>query len=157
MSLATITTYQVYLSVHILAAVIWVGGALMMQLFAVRAKRSDSNEYLVAITKDIEFVGTRLFIPSSLVLVIFGFLLVNEGDWPYEFWVVFPIAVWAASFLVGAGFLGPESGRVGKAFEKDGPDSAEGHARLKRVFLISRIELTLLLLVVLDMTLKPFS
>ncbi|MGB2711742.1 MAG: hypothetical protein WBC33_09515 [Conexibacter sp.] len=89
--------------------------------------------------------------------MIFGFLLVSRGDWPYEFWVVFPIVVWAASFLAGAGFLGPESGRVSKAFDAEGPDSAEGQARLKRIFLISRIELALLLLVVLDMTAKPFS
>jgi uncharacterized membrane protein len=157
MSAATITTYQAYLAVHILAAVVWVGGAVTMQLFAIRATRGGDNGYLVSLTKDIEFIGTRLFIPASLLLVIFGFLLVNEGDLDYEFWIVFPICVWAASFAVGAAFLGPESGRVSKAFAAEGPDSVEGQARLRRVFLISRVELALLLLVVLDMALKPFA
>jgi uncharacterized membrane protein len=156
-SLATITTYQIYLSIHILAAVIWVGGALAVQLFAIRAVRSNDNEQLVAITTDIEFIGTRLFIPASLVLVVFGFLLVGKGDWDYQFWIVFAICVWLASFIAGVAYLGPESGRISKAFAKDGPDSAEGQARVRNIFLISRIELTFLILVVLDMTLKPFS
>ncbi|MGB2711741.1 MAG: hypothetical protein WBC33_09510 [Conexibacter sp.] len=64
MSLASITTYQAYLSVHILAAVVWVGGALAMQLFAIRATRSGDNGYLVSVTKDIEWIGTRVFIPA---------------------------------------------------------------------------------------------
>lgn len=157
MSLATITTYQAYLSIHILAAVIWVGGAFTMQLFAIRATRAGDNEYLVAVTRDIEWIGTRFFIPSSLILVVFGFLLINEADLDYEFWIVFPIVIWLLSFLAGVAFLGPESGRVSKAFDAQGAGSAEGQARLKRVFLVSRIELVFLILVVLDMALKPFS
>jgi uncharacterized membrane protein len=155
--LASITTYQVYLSIHILAAVIWVGGAVAVQLFALRATRSGNAQRIADISADIEWVGTRFFIPSSLVLVIFGFLLVGKGDWDYDFWIVFALGVWAASFLVGAGFLGPESGRLSKAFATEGPESAEGHMRLKRIFLISRIELLFLILVVLDMALKPFA
>lgn len=157
MSLATITTYQAYLSIHILAAVIWVGGAFAVQLFAMRATRAGTNEQVVAITKDIEWMGTRVFVPASLILVVFGFLMISEADLDYEFWLVFPLVIWALSFLVGAGFLGPESGRISKAFAAEGPDSVEGHTRLKRIFLISRIELTFLILVVLDMALKPFS
>jgi uncharacterized membrane protein len=154
-TLASITTYEVYLAVHILAAVIWVGGALAVQVFAARATASGSGERIATISKDIEWLGTRVFIPSSLLLVVFGFLLISEGNWDYESWVVFGLAVWAASFLVGSGFLGPESGRISKAFAAEGSDSADGHRRLRRIFLISRIELALLILVVLAMALKP--
>lgn len=152
-----VTTFEVYLSVHVLAAVIWVGGAFAVQLFAIRATRSGSNAQLVATTKDIEWMGTRVFVPASLLLVVFGFLMMAEADLDYQFWVVFGIAVWAASFLTGSAFLGPESGRIAKAFESEGADSADGHRRLRRIFAISRIELALLLLVVIAMAAKPFS
>lgn len=36
-----------------------------------------------------------------------------------------------------------------------GPEDAEYQQRLRRIFLVSRIELLLLILVVLDMTVKP--
>ena len=151
------TTYQVYLSVHILAVVLWVGGAFTIQLLAIRAARPDARLQLGSLASEIEWVGTRLFIPSSLILVIMGFLLVSKGNWDYQFWVVFAIAVWLASFLAGIAFLGPQSGKLGKDVEQFGPDSPQALARLQKIFLVSRIELVFLLLVVLDMALKPGS
>lgn len=154
MSLAA-TTYQWYLSIHILAAVLWVGGAFTIQIFAIRAVRADDGPRLATLTSEIEWVGTRLFIPSSLVLVIMGFLLIHEGSWDYEFFIVFALAVWIASFIAGAGFLGPQSGKLSKDIEEHGMDSPQARGRLARILLVSRIELVFLLLVVLDMALKP--
>lgn len=155
MSLAAITTYQWFLSVHILAAVLWVGGAFMIQVLAIRASRANDGQRLATFASEAEWVGTRIFVPSSLVLVVFGFLLISEGNWDYQFWVVFPIVVWIASFVVGAAFLGPQSGRLSKEIEQHGIESPQAMNRLQRIFLVSRIELLLLLLVVLDMALKP--
>jgi hypothetical protein len=42
-----------------------------------------------------------------------------------------------------------------KMVEERGPDDPEYRRRLARIFLVSRIELLLLILVVLDMTVKP--
>ena len=157
MSLATITTYQVYLAIHILAAVIWVGGGAAVHVFAVRTARAKNAERMIAFSTDAEFIGTRVFAPASLVLVVFGFLLIHQGHWDYKAWIVFPIAVWALSFIAGMAFLGPESKRLNTAIARDGVESPEAVQRLGRVLLVSRVELGLLLLVVLDMALKPFS
>ncbi len=154
MSIAA-TTYEWYLAVHILAAVVWVGGALTIQLLAIRASRPNARLQLGSLASEIEWVGTRVFIPSSLILVVFGFLLAAEGDWDWELWLVFGLIVWIASFVVGAAFLGPQSGKLGEDVERYGVDSAQATARLRRIFLVSRVELAFLLLVVLDMALKP--
>jgi hypothetical protein len=82
-------------------------------------------------------------------------LRLPDGNLDYEFWLVFPIVVWAASFVIGAAYLGPQSGKLSKDVEQYGIDSPQAMERLQRIFLISRIELVLLLLVVLDMALKP--
>ena len=60
-----------------------------------------------------------------------------------------------ASAITGAGFLGPETGRISKLAGTKGADDPEVQARISRVFLISRIELVLLVLIVLDMVVKP--
>jgi hypothetical protein len=65
--------------------------------------------------------------------------------------------VWIASFLTGVAFLGPQSGKLGKDVEQYGIDSPQVTERLQRIFLVSRVELVFLILVVLDMTLKPGS
>ena len=157
MTLATITTYQWFLAVHILAAVLWVGGAFTLQLFAIRTSRARSAERMAGFAGDAEWIGTRIFVPSSLALVVFGFLLIHQQHYDYKFWLVFPIVVWAASFITGAAFLGPQSGRLSKAIEARGIERPEAIAIQQRIFLVSRVELAFLLLVVLDMVLKPFA
>jgi hypothetical protein len=53
------------------------------------------------------------------------------------------------------GYLGPESGRLSKLAADRSPDDPEYQRRIRRIFLISRIELLALILVVVDMTVKP--
>jgi len=151
------TTYQWYLAVHILAAVIWVGGAFTIQLLVLRATRPNAPLQVGTLATEVEWVGTRFFIPSSLVLVIMGFLLIHEGNWDWKLWLVFALIVWIASFLVGAAFLGPQAKKLGEDVERYGADSAQATERLQRLFLVSRVELVFLILVVLDMALKPGS
>ncbi|HET6447999.1 MAG TPA: DUF2269 family protein [Conexibacter sp.] len=149
------TTYQWYLAFHILAAVVWVGGAFTIQVLTIRASRPDGRLQIGSLASEIEFVGTRFFIPSSLLLVILGFLLIHEGNWDYTFFIVFALIVWIASFLTGIAFLGPQSGKLGEDVEQYGIDSPQVTARLQRIFLVSRVELVFLVLVVVDMALKP--
>jgi hypothetical protein len=97
-------------------------------------------------------------IPTSLTLVALGFVLLHESSGGYDLglgWVAFGFVVWLLSFIAGAGYLGPESGRLSKLVEERGPEDPEYQRRLARVFVVSRIELMLLILVVLDMAVKP--
>lgn len=152
-----VSAYQWYLTIHLLLAVVWVGGDLAIQLFAARIMKANDPGRLAAFAKDVEWIGMRVITPASLILVVFGFLLVSKGDWGYSFWVVFGIAVFAFSFLLGLTFLGPESGRIGKLVEEKGAADPEAQRRIRRILVYSRIELVLLILVVIDMTIKPFS
>jgi uncharacterized membrane protein len=154
-SAATITTYQWYLAIHILAVVVWVGGGLTLHLFALRARAANDPQRMAAFSADAEFMGTRIFTPASLLAGVFGFLLIHEGNWDYKFWIVFPIVVWVGSFAVGGGYLGPQAKKLGAAIERG--DHAEATAIRGRIFLASRVLIVLLLLVVLDMTLRPGS
>jgi uncharacterized membrane protein len=103
-------------------------------------------------------VGTRIFLPAALILLVSGVLTVREsgGAWDYsQGWVRFGLVVIALSILTGAGFLGPESGRIAKATKTGGVEAPEVQARIRRIFLVSRVELVLLLAVVFDMVVKP--
>jgi|tagenome__1003787_1003787.scaffolds.fasta_scaffold20191860_2 uncharacterized membrane protein len=150
------TTYQWLLTVHILAAVIWVGGAFALQMMAIRVVRDPNPARLADFARDVEVVGMRVFLPASLVLLAFGFWLVHEGNWSLsEGWLTFGLIVIAISIVTGAGFLGPESGRIAKIIDAEGPASPEARRRISRIFLVSRIELILLLLTVVAMAAKP--
>lgn len=148
--------YEVLLFVHLLAAMAWVGGDLMIQMFYLRA-RTNGPDAVARFAKDVEWIGLRLLNTASLLVVIFGVLLVIEVD-GYEFsqfWITAALAMFLASAITGAGFLGPESGRIAALTETEGPTSPEVQRRISRVLLISRIEFVLLVLIVLDMVIKP--
>ena len=159
MTLAVIGSdaYKWLLAFHILLAVVWVGSNTAIQILVVRATRADADK-LAYLAGEIEWYGTRVLLPTAFALVILGFILLHESSGAYDLgqgWVLFGFLVWVFSFIAGAGFLGPESGRLGKIVQERGPEDPEYRRRLKRVFLVSRIELLLLILVVLDMAVKP--
>jgi uncharacterized membrane protein len=147
--------YATWKALHVLTAIVWVGGALMIQLFAFRILQESDSDRIAKFTKDVETIGMRTFIPASLILVVLGFVLVHQAHWQWKFWLVFALVIWALSFVSGAAFLGPESGRIGKLIEERGGVDDEVQMRIERILLHSRVELVLIALIAMDMVLKP--
>jgi uncharacterized membrane protein len=152
-----ITLYEVLLFGHLLGVVAWVGANIVLQILSLRASAAGGQR-AVDFLADIEWLGTRYFIPISLIVVALGFWLVGESEGAYElsqFWVSAGLGMFLISFLLGAGFLGPESGRVAKLAAEGGPDQPEVQRRISRVIWVARFELLLLILVIFDMVVKP--
>jgi len=150
-----VTIYELYVFLHVLAAVVWVGGGAATQAFAIRATRSGDPNRIAAFAKDVEWVGTRVFMPAAIVLLVFGMLAAHRGDWGFDPpWIGIGFAVWALSFLLGMLFLGPEAGRISRLTAERGAGAPEVQARIRRIFAVSRVELVLLLFVVFAMAVK---
>ena len=150
-----ITTYELLLFGHLLFVVAWVGTDIAMQVLSLRVIAAGPDR-TAAFLSDVEWLGTRLLTPSALLVVIFGFGLLSELDNSVgDTWIWLALAAFAASFIAGAGFLGPESGRIGNLVAERGADDPEVQARIRRILLVSRIELVILVLVILDMVVKP--
>jgi len=150
------TWYTFFKSLHVVAAAVWFGGALMIQAFALRIIRTNDARRMADFAKDSEVVGMRVFIPATWVLLLAAIgLMVNASLTWGQNWIVFGLIAWAASFAVGAGFLGPEGGRIAKIIEREGPESPAAQARIQRILLISRCELVVLLAVIVNMVVKP--
>ena len=150
--------YDWFKAAHVLAAVIWVGGGVALNVLAILTQRENDPLRMVHFAKQAEFVGTRIFTPMSLVVLGFGFGLVENGQWTYDpTWIKIGLAAWGLSFLVGAAFLGPESGRLGKLMLERDPADPQVQARIRRILMVSRVDALILLFVVFDMTAKPWS
>jgi uncharacterized membrane protein len=150
-----VTSYQVGLAFHTFAAVVWVGGSLMLQIMAVLALRSSLPGRKAECAGEAEAIGIRLFTPASLVVLGLGFFLVSKGDWGYPLWVILGLAGLAFSFVTGILHVGPQSKRIKLLLETQGPEAPEAIARIRKTLLASRIELVILVLLVFDMVLKP--
>ena len=151
------TWYEFLLFFHVSMAVIWVGGGAMMQFFGLRAIHDTDPMRLVQLGGDIEWIGARILLPTSLLAAASGVLLVIDSDfWGFgDDWIVIGIVLFAITALAGALFFGPESGRLGRLVEAEGPLSPAVQAKLRRLLALSRADLMLLFLIVFDMSVKP--
>ncbi len=150
------SVYELLKFVHIIAAVVWVGGSFAIQILSFRVMRSGDAARRAALTADIELLGTRVFTPASGILLLFGIFLVINGNWEWgEPWIGGGLAIWLVSTVVSSTFLGPELGRVQKLAQAEGPESASVSARVDRLLLVSRVDLVLLVLAIFLMTTKP--
>jgi uncharacterized membrane protein len=150
------TWYTFFKWVHVTAAVVWVGGAAMVQAYALRVLATRDGRRQAEFAKDTEVVGMRVFVPSTAILFLASIGLMLNGDWSWgQNWIVFALIVLALSFAVGAGFLGPEAGRIGRLIETEGPGSPAVTGRIRRINTVSRCELVVLLAVIWNMVVKP--
>ena len=151
--------YEVLLAIHILAAAIWVGGAFAVNVLVAKMQKAGEHARVLELGKDFEMLGMKVFMPSSIVVLLagIGLVLKVDGFEFTDFWVAFGLAGIAFSIAVGAGFLGPESGRLNALAATKGPDDPEVQARMQKLANVSRFEMLILLLIVVDMAVKPFS
>lgn len=117
-----VTLYEVLLFAHLTFVAVWVDGDAMLQFVYLRARR-EGPERTLGFLADVEWIGTRVLIPASLAVVGFGvWLVLNSPAWDFsQTWVTLGFVMFLASAITGAGFLGPESGRVSRLGGSAGP------------------------------------
>ncbi len=149
------TWYELWLFVHITAAIVWLGGALAAQVFAVLAKRSGDPARTMAFGRDISFIGLRIFLPSSIVVFISGVLVTDDGNWEWgEPFIVFGIVAWAVVSLAAFGYVLREMGKIGARMAAEGPSPALV-GRINGLVLIARVLILVLFVIVFMMVVKP--
>lgn len=151
------SSYAILLTFHVIAAVVWVGGAAALGILALVAERTKDDAGLLAVGKQAEWIGLRIFTPASFIVLGFGIALTIEGSWDWgSFWVLAGLIGWGLSAAIGILFLSPEAKRLNALAAEHGLEHPEVKARLKRILAISRVDLAILVLIVLDMAAKPF-
>jgi hypothetical protein len=151
-----ITLYEFLLFMHLTFVAVWVGTDAVLQILAFRSLGAGP-ERTAAFMADVEWLGNRVLVPSALLVVGFGvWMVLDSPAWGFsQFWISAGLAVFLASFVAGAFFLGPETGRLSKLIDSLGAEDPQVLARIRRVLLVSRVELVLLIAVILDMVVKP--
>ncbi len=149
--------YQLLLFVHIVCAVVWVGGAVYTQILAVIAARSTDPTELPRLARHFEVIGSRVFIPAAVALLVAGAAMTVQA-WSFgQAWIALSVSLWVLSAVAGAIYLGPRAKRVADLFDAEGPTSKQGRDLLDRVFLVSRLELVSFAVIIALMVFKPGS
>jgi len=148
--------YELLLYLHIAAAIVWVGSGFLIQVQAVRANKANDHANLKRILDDVEGLSNTVFIPASLVVVVFGVLMVVDSDaWGFDqLWIVLGLVGYFATFVTGVGVLKPRGEYLAEAMEREGM-SDHVVAKMRELRVLARIDFLVLTVVVCTMAVKP--
>ena len=147
---------EIYLFIHIAAAVIWVGGGTLLTIMGHRAITAGDRDRTRVVVQEAATLAQRIFIPASVVVLAMGILLVADGPWELDLWVILGILGFLATAVTGAAVLGPRAERISEMIDHAGgtyTDAADVEAR--KLLTLARIDSVVLFLVIADMALKP--
>ena len=144
--------YNVLLFVHILAAVTWLGGGLILFVAAVRLRQSATD--IQTFAKILPYIGIRLFMPAVVLVLVTGiWMVIADSEWGFtQAWVLIAIGLFVVAFAVGGVYLS----RVGIAMDRAAASATGDLAALVNRWLAGYlVVLVVLLLVIADMVFKP--
>ena len=105
-------------------------------------------EEIIRIARQAAFAGEKLFAPAGLVVLAMGItMVINDHIGFGTTWVIIGLVGYALTFTTGIAVLS----------DSVGPSAPETHAVIGRLLLVARVDIAVLLLVVADMLVKPFS
>ncbi len=151
--------FAIFKLIHVVVAVFWVGGGVLLTVLALRAERAKDPDEMAHIARQAVFAGERLFAPAGIVVLAMGItMVINSPEIGFgTTWVDIGLTGYALSFATGIGVLAPMSRRIVALLEDKGAAAPETQAAIARILLIARVDIAVLLVVVADMFMKPFS
>jgi uncharacterized membrane protein len=150
--------YAVFKVIHVGVAIFWIGGGLLLTVLAMRAERAGDPEEITRIARQAAFAGEKLFAPAGLVVLAMGItMVINDHVGFGTTWVIIGLVGYALTFTTGIAVLAPLSKEVASLSDSVGPTAPETQAVITRLLLVARVDIAVLLLVVADMLVKPFS
>ncbi|HZD40298.1 MAG TPA: DUF2269 family protein [Terriglobales bacterium] len=142
---------------HILGAIIWIGGGVMLSLIGVRARQSEDPHFIGEFSRILSYVGLRVLMPAVIAVLVFGiWLMLISPAWRLtQLWILLALAAFALAFLIGAVYLSRIALALDKLTADTDFDLKEARALLSRWIVGYQIVLLILLLAVWDMVFKP--
>ena len=147
------------LFLHILGAIVWIGGGLMLSFFGLRARATADLRIIAEFSRTSRRFGLTLFMPALVVLLGTGIwmVLAHTGSKLSEPWILIGFALFFLAFLIGAFYLS----RVGIALEQavadPGRDVKSASVLIGRWLVGYGVILLVLVAAVWDMVFKPFA
>jgi uncharacterized membrane protein len=140
---------------HILGAMAWLGGGLVLALMGLRVRRSADGASYREFAGTLGYVGPRVLMPGVVAVLVFGLWMVLESEaWDFsQTWIQIAIGLFAVAFVIGALYLSRVGIALGRAVASADVDAQR---RLVDRWLTGYgVVLLILLVAVWDMVFKP--
>ena len=149
------TLYDWLLFGHIIAAMVWLGGGVVLAALAVATLRSDDGHALAQFVGSLRMIGPAVLAPATIATLGVGiWLVLDSAAWDFgQTWVLLALALFAAAVVIGAGHQGRTAINAQRAIDRD--DYTEARRQLARWTWGYGVVVSLLLVIAWDMVFKP--
>src|SRR5437867_1593071 len=132
-----LTLYSLLKFLHILAAIVWVGGVITMTLLNMRLA-STRNSAAMAALSSVGAFGQMVFGPAAAVTLLAGIATaVTAGFQMRSLWIIWGFAAILLSILLGATVTRTTTQRLGALAAASSSDSAQIAALKRRLWMLS--------------------
>jgi uncharacterized membrane protein len=142
---------------HVLPAVIWVGGGVTLSVIAIRARRSADPLVLRDFAGLLSYVGMRVFTPAVVIVLVSGvWLVAQSSEWSFtQLWVLLALGALVVAFLIGAIFLSRSALTLERVATGTQDSLPAADAALRRWLVGYGVVLVVLLFALWDMVFQP--
>ena len=121
--------YEFWLFIHVLMAIVWVGGNIHLQIIGARLVAANDAVQIGNFSKQAEWIGTRVLTPAAIVIVIAGVFMTLDA-WDFEqLWIIIGLAGFLYSFINGARLPRPPVGQDRQAHRREGAGGSSSSNR----------------------------
>jgi uncharacterized membrane protein len=147
--------YDWLLLLHIFAAMVWVGGGVILAALVTRVLLDPEPGAVARFIGNLRVIGPLVLAPATLAVAGFGFWLVlDSAAWGFgQLWVQLALALFAAALLIGGGYQSRAAINAERAAARG--DHAEALRQLRRWSWGYRLIVVLLVAAAWDMVFKP--
>jgi uncharacterized membrane protein len=150
------TLYLLLKVLHIIAAIVWIGGVFTLAVINARASRSEDAAVMAALGRQSEFFGRVAIGPAMAVILVAGLVMVGQSRISFgSLWII-----WGLVGVIGSGAIsGVGIGRTAAALAELRASASADDPRIStirgRLVTLNVINLILLVSVVWAMVFKP--
>ena len=147
--------YEWLLFGHILAAMVWVGGGVVLAVLAVATVQRGDAQAVARFVASLRVAGPAVLAPATIAVLGLGvWLVLDSAAWDFgQTWVQLALVLVAAAIAVGAGHQARTAINAQRAVDRD--DLAEARRQLVRWTWGYAAIVVLLAAIAWDMVFKP--
>jgi uncharacterized membrane protein len=140
---------------HVVAAMVWVGGVVMLAVLVTRVLRDGDRDALQRFVGGLRVIGPLVLAPATVALFALGiWLVLDSAAWDFgQLWIQLALGLFAAVFLIGAAHQSRTAIAAQRATERG--DADEAARQLRRWARGMGLILVLLIAATWDMVIKP--
>ena len=147
--------YDWLLFLHVVAATVWVGGAVMLGAVVTHVLRGRDPDAVARFVAMLRTIGPRVLAPSTVAVLGLGvWLVLDSSAWGFgQLWVQLALALFGVAFVIGAAHQSIAAIRAERAASSG--DHDEARRQLTRWSWGYWLIVLVLLVAMWDMVFKP--